>query len=163
MKLGSAVLFAAATLAAQQVSSTQQFTTIAALGELTQLKLGQAAYQNASNPQVKSFAKQMVDVHSEAVDRLRGVASMEDLTVPNDLDQEHQAEVDQLSKLSGATFDRAYVAAVIKDHQQDLALYQREIASGDESGVKRWAAAEIPTVQEHLQGAQKLRAALGTS
>ena len=61
-------------LTAQQVSSSQQFTTAAALGELTQLKLGQAAYQNASNPQVKSFAKQMVDVHSEAVDRLMGVS-----------------------------------------------------------------------------------------
>jgi putative membrane protein len=161
MKFGSALLFAAAALTAQQVSSTQQFTTVAALGELTQLKLGQAAYQNASNPQLKAFAKQMVDVHSEAIDRLMGVASLENLTVPTDLDRPHQAEIEQLSKLSGAAFDKAYIAAVIKDHQQDLALYQRETASGDESGVKKWATAEIPTIQEHLQSAQTLASSLG--
>jgi putative membrane protein len=161
MHLGSGVLLATAVLTAQQVSSSQRFTTAAALGELTQIKLGQAAYQNASNPQVKSFAKQMVDVHSEAIDRLRGVASLEGLKVPNDLDKDHQAEVDQLSKLTGAAFDKAYVGAVVKDHQQDLALYRQEMASGDESGVKGWAASEISTVQEHLQSAERLRAALG--
>lgn len=163
MKVGAAVLLATTALTAQQVSSTQRFTTAAALGELTQFKLGQAAWQNASNPQVKSFAKQMVDAHSEAVDRLMGVASMENLAVPADLDKEHQAEVDQLSKLSGAAFDKAYIAAVIKDHRQDLALYQQEIASGDESGVKKWAAAEISTIQEHLQSAQTLAASPGAN
>jgi putative membrane protein len=163
MKLIAGVLFATVTLTARQVNSSQHFTTDAALGELTQLKLGQAAYQNASNLQVKSFAKQMVDVHSQAVDRLMGVASMENLTVPTDLDKEHQAEVDQLSKLPGAAFDKAYIAAVIKDHQQDLALYQREIASGDESGVRKWAASEIPTIQEHLQSARTLASSLGTN
>jgi hypothetical protein len=48
MKLGFAMLFAAATVTAQQVSSSQQLATAAALGELTQLKLGQAAYQNGA-------------------------------------------------------------------------------------------------------------------
>jgi putative membrane protein len=163
MRFGSALLFAAAALTAQQVSSSQQFTTAAALGELTQLKLGQAAYQSASNPKLKAFAKQMVDVHAEAIDRLMGVASLENLTVPTDLDKPHQAEVDHLSKLSGAMFDKAYLAAVIRDHQQDLTLYQKETASGDESGVRKWAAHEIPTIQEHLESAQTLAASPGAN
>ncbi len=150
-------------LTAQQVSSGQQFTTAAALGELTQVKLGQAAYQNASNAQVKVFAKEMVDDHARAVDKLMGIAALDNLGAPTDIDKEHQAEVDQLSKASGAAFDKAYLAQVVKDHRQDLALYQKEVAGGSGSDLKSWSAAEILTIQDHIERAQKLAAALGAT
>jgi putative membrane protein len=161
MKIGSALLFAAAVLTAQQVTSDQQFVISAAYDELTQVKLGQAAYQNASNPQVKVFAKEMVDEHAGAVDKLMGIAALDNLSAPTELDKEHQAEVDQLSKTSGAAFDKAYLAEVIKEHRQDLALYQKEVTAGSSSDLKSWAAAEILTIQDHIERAQKLAASLG--
>jgi putative membrane protein len=44
---------------------------------------------------------------------------------------------------------------MVKDHREDIAEFQKEANSGDDSDVKAFAAKTLPTLQEHLKLAQE--------
>jgi putative membrane protein len=69
---------------------------------------------------------------------------------------EHQRIYDDLSKLRGSAFDRAYAQAMVQDHQEDLRIYQEEAANGTDPDVTAFAARHVPLLQEHLRMAQRL-------
>jgi putative membrane protein len=96
----------------------------------------------------------MVDDHGKANDELKKLASQKGITLPTDLDAKHQATYDRLSKLSGADFDRAYMADMVKDHHEDVNEFRKESQSGSDPDVKAWAAKTLPTLEHHLQMAE---------
>ena len=57
-----------------------------------------------------------------------------------------------------ASFDREYVNFEIKDHREDIALFQREVSHGTNPDVKAWASQNLPALQEHLRiGAKRAK------
>ena len=56
----------------------------------------------------------------------------------------------KLEVLSGDTFDKSYVKGMIKDHEEDIAMFKQEAASGQDSDAKAFAAAALPTLRAHL-------------
>jgi putative membrane protein len=73
----------------------------------------------------------------------------------------HQAQQDKLSQLSGAEFDRAYVAAMVEEHQKDVRDFSRQASSGADADVKAFAAKTLPTLKQHLQHVQDLSKTVG--
>ncbi len=134
----------------------KMFVMDAAVGGMTEVELGKLAAQKASSDSVKQFGQKMVDDHSKANDQLKDVAGKENITVPSSLDAKHQARVDKLSKMSGASFDRAYVKDQLKDHQQDVAKFKAESQNGSDPAIKQFASSTLPTLQEHLSMVQDL-------
>jgi putative membrane protein len=68
--------------------------------------------------------------------------------------KKHQEMVSQLSALSGAEFDRKYMEHMVKDHEKDVAAFERESTKGSDADLKAWAAKTLPTLREHLQMAR---------
>jgi putative membrane protein len=62
-----------------------------------------------------------------------------------------QKTYDRLSKLSGADFDKAYMTDMLKDHEKDVAMFEKEANSGKDADVKAWATSTLPTLRDHLQ------------
>jgi len=50
---------------------------------------------------------------------------------------------------------------MVKDHDADVAAFQREAKSGKDADVKAWAAKTLPTLQEHQKQAKDIKAKLG--
>ena len=147
---------------AQQVGPADTaFAQKAAQGGMAEVRLGQLAVQNGSSDQVKQFGQKMVDDHSKANDELMGLASKENLTLPMSLNAKDQATVDRLQNLKGAAFDKAYMRDMVKDHQQDVADFQKEANSGSDAGLKSFAAKTLPTLQEHLRMAKEASQSVG--
>jgi putative membrane protein len=121
----------------------------AAIGGMAEVQLGQMAAEKASDAQVKEFGQRMVTDHTKANDDLKSVASKEGISLPTSLDAKHQATVDQLSKLSGSEFDRAYVREMVRDHDTDVKEFQRQAQSGTDTGIRDFAARTLPTLQDH--------------
>ena len=67
---------------------------------------------------------------------------------------------EDLRRRSGKDFDLRYVAAQIKDHQKSAQLLIHEIASGQHTGVRQFAADTLPKVMGHLERAKELHAEL---
>ncbi|HEV7376419.1 MAG TPA: DUF4142 domain-containing protein [Pyrinomonadaceae bacterium] len=88
-------------------------------------------------------------------------ASGKGITLPTALDAKHQALMTKMSALNGASFDRAYAKEMVKDHNKDVALFQRKAMRGADSDLKAFAQKTLPTLQEHLSMARSLPTAKG--
>jgi putative membrane protein len=67
------------------------------------------------------------------------------------LDHKHQEEADRLAKLQGASFDRAYIQHMLKDHEEDVQLFSTQAKQGKDPELKAFAADTLPTLEEHLR------------
>jgi putative membrane protein len=140
-----------------------RFAREAAMGGMLEVELGKVAVQKASSDRVKQFGQRMVDDHSKANDELKSIAAKENITLPTELDAKHKAMVDRFSNMSGSAFDRAYMRDMVRDHETDIADFQRESNSGANNDLKTWATTTLPTLQEHLRIAKDDESALGIS
>jgi putative membrane protein len=130
------------------------FALKAAQGGVAEVKLGQLALEKASHSDVKTFGQRMVDDHSKANERLKAAAAKGGMTLPLTMNASDQALYNKLSRLTGPAFDRAYIRAMVKDHEEDIKEFQREAAKGTTSDIKAFAKATLPTLQEHLEMAK---------
>jgi putative membrane protein len=103
----------------------------------------------------------MVDDHSKAGDKLREVTSRENITLPMDISAKDQATYNRLSKLNGAAFDRAYARDMVKDHETDVAAFQKEANTGRDDSLKGFASETVPTLQDHLKQAEEMMKSVG--
>jgi len=143
-----------------------------AMGNMTEIKLGELATTNAQNADVKAFGKMMVADHTKANDELKKVASKHNIQLATELDGDHQDKVNRLSKLKGAEFDREYINTMVDDHQNTLeALEDKVEKSGTDENptytakqdndvvdadLNQFAAMTAPTVNKHLMRAKQL-------
>lgn len=132
----------------------QHFIKEAADGGMAEVELGQLAADKATNPDVKEFAQRMVKDHSQANDQLKQLAMQKGVTLPNSPSAKYEATKNKLSKMSGDSFDKAYMDDMLKDHRMDIAAFQKESASGKDPDVKQFASQTLPTLQDHLKQAQ---------
>jgi putative membrane protein len=133
-----------------------QFAKQAAEGGIAEVKLGQLAEEMGTSQQVKDFGKRMVEDHSKANDQLKSTASGDKITLPEQMNAKDQAEYDHLSKLSGATFDRAYARQMVLDHENDIAAFRHEANDGRDASIKSFASQTLPTLQDHLKLARQM-------
>lgn len=147
--------------AEKTAASAETFVKHAAQGGAAEVALAQLAKDKASNPEVKTFAERLERDHSKANDELKSLASSKHLTLPEGSKTYASNLKDRLSKLSGAAFDKAYIAAMVEDHQKDVKAFEREATSGADADVKAFAAKTLPTLKEHLQQAEQLAKTVG--
>jgi putative membrane protein len=127
-----------------------KFTTQAAVGGMAEVELGKLALEKSSNPQVKDFATMMVKDHGMANTELMAIAQQKNITLPSTVDDEHKKKMDDLSKKTGADFDKAYVDAMVSGHKSTLKLMEDESRDGKDADLKAFATKTAPIVQSHL-------------
>jgi putative membrane protein len=143
--------------AAQAGANDTVFAKKAAQGGMAEVKLGQLAQQKGTADSVKKFGARMVEDHGKAGDELKQVAAQEKITLPTDVSAKDKATYDMLSKLSGAAFDRAYARDMVRDHEEDIADFNKEINGGHNPAVKDFATQTLPTLEDHLKEAKEMR------
>ena len=126
-----------------------------------EVELGQLAEKRAASPDVKEFAAMMVQDHTRAGNKLKDVARKENVEVDND--NNARDDVEKLSKLSGAEFDKEYVDLMVKDHKDAVDALQDQANNADHADVKTWAAETLPRVKHHLEVAQQIQDRLDNS
>ncbi|MDO3642357.1 MAG: DUF4142 domain-containing protein [Mucilaginibacter sp.] len=134
-----------------------KFATDAANAGLAEVALGKLAQTKATNAQVKNFADMMVKDHSKANDELMAIAKQKNITLPTAPDAEHQKKMDDLSKLSGKDFDKAYVDAMVDGHKKVLDMMKMGADKCTDSDLKAFAAKTAPVVQMHLDAVTKIQ------
>ena len=139
-------------------SADTKFAMMAAQGGMAEVQMGKLAAEKASNADVKAFGQQMVDDHTKAGDQLKGVAAKENISLPTTLTPKDQATYDKLNGLSGAAFDKAYVADMVKDHEMDVKEFQKESTTGKDDAIKGFATDTLPTLKGHLDKIKSIQA-----
>ena len=157
----AAVLFLPSTASSAGLSDADMtFVKQAAAGGMAEVQLGKLGVEKASDPSVKEFGQRMVDDHSKANDELIKILSDQQAEIPRDLPPDAEVTKQHMAALSGADFDRQYMAHMIADHQKAAELFAGEAKTGENPQLKQFAEKTLPTVREHLEQAQQIAAGL---
>ena len=132
------------------------FVRKAAIGGMAEVKSAELAKSKASSAEVKSLADRMVQDHTKANQELEALAKQKGFTVPNALDNEHKAKLDELSGLSGEAFDKAYLKQQKMGHEKMLQVIKDEATNGKDPDLKSFAAKTKKVVAEHHARIQKI-------
>ena len=160
ISLVAAALVALTGPAAAQIQlvneADREFVSKAATGGTAEVELGRVATQRAVRPSVRSFAERMVADHGRANAELAALARRKGLEVPTALEPSQQAMRDRLSGLSGPDFDRAYMSEIVRDHTEDIALFERAPEISSDPDLKAWATRSLPMLRDHLALARQV-------
>jgi putative membrane protein len=140
--------------------STTAFIEKASIGNQFEISSSRLALQNSQNEQVKNFAQQMVDDHSQVANKLTEVTSdpAAELSQPaTNLDAKHQKMLDKLDEAKAEDFDKKYVDAQVKSHNEAVSLFRDYSKNGDHAGLKGFAAETLPALEQHQQMAKNLK------
>ena len=151
-------LFAPAPAAAAGIDD---FARDAAIGGIAEVELGRLAVQKAASPKVRQFGQKMIDDHSKANADLQTAAQTQGIALPTEIDSRHKAKMGELSKLSGFEFDKAYMKDMVKDHEKDVAEFEKAAKMSGDTPVRGFAEKALPTLREHLRMAREVSQSLG--
>ena len=175
LKIILSVLFLTSAMAAsgadQQTSASGQnlnsgdlkFVQMAADIDAREVQFSQRAKEKSQNEQVREFAALMIQDHGQMNRELLKLAGrFHDSGGPPYKRQERSVKkaVAELAALQGAEFDRRYMEAMLKDHQESVRLFEREAANGKDPELKALAGKTLPHLKAHLEKAQQIAAAL---
>ncbi len=149
---------AVGTISAEATSSLQGFVTGAATSDMYEVEAGKIAKERAHDPKVKAFAEKMVTAHTETTEKLKSILSSmnSNVTPPAHLDDRRQGMIDELRGAKDADFDGRYLSQQVDAHKEALILMRGYGKDGEVMQVKKFAAKTAPTVQMHLNMAEKL-------
>jgi putative membrane protein len=139
------------------VTPAAVFLTDAMKGDNSEVKVGKLAQEKGASQGVKDFGKMLADDHGKHKDQLAKVAMAMNVPTTDETKPEADALYGKLQGLSGADFDKAFIAGMIEDHQKDIDKYQQEANSGDPAQVTDLAKQTLPTLKKHFQTAQSLQ------
>lgn len=143
-----------------QVQADSAFIREALAGNLLEVNLGDLARQQAADSSVKQFGLRMVTDHASMQNQLTSLAARNGLTIQPRLDPSQQSQVTRLRQLSGAAFDRAYMNAMVQDHQRDVAAFERQSTTAHSPEVRQLASSGLTVIRGHLDMAQRIDSTL---
>jgi putative membrane protein len=126
------------------------FMKEAAKGGRMEVDMGKMAQKQGKNADVKSFGSRMVTDHTKANNQLKSLAKKKGVSLDD--------AAPKMEKMGDATFDKDYMAAMVKDHEKDVAEFEKEAKDGSDPDVKAWASKTLPTLKKHLELAKAAQA-----
>ena len=159
------LLLASATVLAQGGKLTDpQIAHIAYTADLLDINAAQQALQKSKNKDIIAFAQDMERDHKAVNDQALALVKKLNVT-PEDNDtskaltKQEVAKRDELGKLSGAAFDKAYIDNEVAYHKTvDDALQNTLIPSATNPELKDLLSTGLKIFQGHLQHAEHVAA-----
>jgi putative membrane protein len=132
------------------------FIEKATKGGIAEVEASQLAANKATNQNVRDFALMLVKDHTAANKKLANIAKSKGMEKPVTVSDDQRATLKALQAADGARFDAAYMAQMVKSHEESVQLLKSEIASGQDPATKAYAQEVLPTVEGHLREAYQL-------
>ncbi|CAN5696958.1 DUF4142 domain-containing protein [soil metagenome] len=163
--IAAAFLFSASARA--QAPSDPQIVGIVVAANQIDIDAGKLAISRAHSPEVKKFAREMVNDHSShqkgvfALGAKLHVTPAESPTATS-LKQGAADNLAHLKTLSGAAFDKTYIDHEVAYHQAVIDAVNSTLIPNAQNGeLKSALEAAAPVFQGHLQHAQHIQSGLG--
>jgi putative membrane protein len=127
-------------------AADKRFVKKAYKGGMEEVANAKMAKEKAQNDATKEVADRMITDHTKANDQLMDIAKEENLNLSN--------VTPKPMDISGDNFDRQYLMMLKKDHQKDIAMFEKEAndtGAKEDNDVIKFAKNTLPTLKEHLQ------------
>lgn len=142
----------------QEISGEDaEFAVAAANGGMAEVELGALAQEKGQNAQVKDFGSMMIKDHSKVNEELKALAKSKNITLPDSLNNEERNIKNKLSAKTDADFDKAYVQAMVDDHQKDIKDFEQADKIVKYPEMKAFIEKTLPVLKMHLAAIQKIQ------
>jgi putative membrane protein len=138
-------------------SADMAYVQNAATSDMFEIQTSQLALEKAAMPSIKTYAQMMIDEHGKSSAELKAAAGQAGIPTPPALPADKQAKVNALRSLSGAEFDRQYLANQRSGHQETLAKVNAYLAAAPAGPLKDHASKLTGVVQKHLNSLEKIK------
>ncbi|AOJ07894.1 DUF4142 domain-containing protein [Burkholderia mayonis] len=139
-----------------------EFVDKAALAGKSEVQAGQLAGERSATPDVRAFAKRMIDDHGRLNEALRRLAERKGL--PVQAAQIIDPDVEALRGKNGRDFDVAYLAAAgPAAHRKAIRLFEDEARAGRDPDLRAFAAQTLPMLRRHLADARAVSHKVGAA
>lgn len=135
----------------------RRFITKTAQDNQFEIELGQIAKNKSTNADVRAFADRMVTDHGNIQSDLKPLAAKWNVALPTDAGEKHRDHIKHFQSLSGEQFDTQYMSMMVKNHQTDVAAFQKMADKGQNEDLKTFATRHLPTLKEHLKQAEDIQ------
>jgi putative membrane protein len=127
-----------------------------------ELRLARLAQGKSSADVVKRFAEKMETDHNSMHKDWANVSARSGARSTATFNAALQGQISRLDRLSGTSFDRAYMATMVENHRETLTKLQAARRTTKSTEVGQLVARSLPLVQEHLTLAQQIAAQVGS-
>jgi putative membrane protein len=138
-------------------ATDSMFMTHAAADGIAEVQMGQLALDKSSDGAVKQLARRIVDDHTKANEALRVLAQAKQVTLPSAPSADAAKMADGMKKMEGTKFDQAWADAMVKGHQQAVALFTTESGRTQDADLKKFSSSTLPTLKGHLDTSRELQ------
>ena len=144
-------------------TSADAYVEQAGAGDAYEISSSRLAMQKTSNADVRAFAQMLAADHARSAAQLIPAAAQArpPIRATPAMTPGQQANLAVLGRANRGAFDRAFLTQQVDAHQQALALVQGYAQNGTMPSLRQHAAQSAPVIQQHLERAQALLAALG--
>lgn len=147
---GMAVGMCGVSFAQDTKSADKSFITDAVEGSQAEINFAKLALEKSKDPNVRKFAEKMITDHTELIEDMKPFTVKYDVKASGEPMMAH-AKYQELKLKSGISFDRAYVEAMVKDHNDDLKAFMDEEAKTSDPDLKATVAKGEKVVREHTE------------
>jgi putative membrane protein len=138
----------------------QDFMIKAAQAHLAEVDMARIVMQKSQNRDVKDFAYMIQSDHTDAYEDLTDLMRNKGMSPPDTLSPDAKADIEKITALSGPELDREFVNTMVADHEKALEMYRDQVNIARSPEVRKYAEDLIPTLEMHLEKAQKLQSKL---
>jgi putative membrane protein len=149
----------ATTIACTHKISSQSFVEKASIANEFEIESSKLALRKSNRNDVKAFAKRMVEDHTKTSKKMSKAlqASKSDARPADELDERHEALLAKLKYVSSKDFDQKYIAMQMDAHKEAVRLFSDYAKNGKNPELKRFAAATLPDLKDHLEHVKHLK------
>ena len=140
----------------------EKFYTQAIQADAAGMKLGELAAQMGDSEEVRNYGETVRNDHRVTIKTMNKGAADTGFTITEAVSPAVQAEINKLSKMSGAEFDDEFVNFMLVSNQQEVAQFEAA-AKSPNATVAQSAKTALPTLQKHLKMAQTLKGPAATA
>jgi putative membrane protein len=152
----AAVMMLIAANVAAQSGGDKKFIVYAEQTNQNAIALDQAAAQKAASADVKTFAQQVTAEHQDMSSTITPFAKEWGVTMPTGPDAATQNELAKLNRLSGAAFDKEYLAYTVSDHKEAYKRFKSEASSTKDAPFRDSVVTSRDRLNDHLTQAEAL-------
>ena len=138
----------------------QDFTMKAAQANLAEIDMARIAMQKSDNTDVRDYANMIQSDHSSALQDLADLMIDKNVPQPKKVAADTQKDIDRMNTLTGPEFDREFVNMMVSDHQKAVEMFRDQQAIAQNEDVKKYVENVLPTLEMHLEKAQRLQSKL---
>lgn len=138
-----------------------KFAAAASAANVKELQASGVAQGKALSDDVKKFARKMAEDHAKANQELAVLIVKKGMKCATGSESETLNALQELKKLTGAEFDKRYMAMMVQDHRSCLHLYESQAKEGQDPDLKELAEKRLPMLKRHLKLAEQTAARVG--